>query len=277
MSILQTGCKSLPVSHQDNYSFFVAGHTYGSPSRKLPGLHPPFVTEFDTIKAFPNMSFGVLTGDIVYYSRDTFWDQVDQELNDFNLPTYFATGNHDEGHKAVYKNRYGRTFYTFEHGQDLFLVLNPGLGGWNIWNDQLSFLKSQLEHTTQYKHIFVFAHHVLWSDPLDKNSLLKPNSYDGRAPTINFWTEVMPLFYATQRPVYIFAGDVGANYRSTKFSLNHHQNVHFLASGMGNLQKDNYLLVEVNKNQGVSIFIRWIQGHKTERLNMDDNNDILIR
>jgi len=239
--LLLTSCRSLHFDQQDSYCFFVAGHTYGSPSRKMPGLHPPFVADFDTIKSHSNISFGVLTGDIVYYSRDTFWDKVDQELSYLNMPIHFAAGNHDEGHKSIYKNRYGRTYYTFTQGEDLFLILNPGLGGWNIWNEQLDFLKTALKKTNKYEHIFVFCHQVLWSDPSDPRNIYKPNSYDGRSPTINFWTEIMPLFHATQRPVYLFAGDVGANYKTKAFSSIQHKNVQLLASGMGNKHTDNYL------------------------------------
>lgn len=114
------------------YSFIVAGHTYGSPQHKKPGLHPPFVTDFNYIRNLRNMSFGVFTGDIVYRSHDDYWNQVDDELCQLSMPVYFTACNHEVGHKDPYKKRYGRTYYSFTQEQDLIIVLNPGLGGWNI-------------------------------------------------------------------------------------------------------------------------------------------------
>lgn len=204
-------------SKNKDYSFFVAGHTYGAPQRLGVGLHPPFVASFDSLKQYPNLSFGLLAGDIVRKSRDSFWNAVDQQLATLSVPTYFAAGNHDEGHKELYSSRYGKPFYSFTQGKDLFIVLNPGLGGWNIWHDQLDFLQTTLQKAKAYNHIFICLHHVLWYQTKDCN--LRPNSLAAKNPEINFWTAVMPLLYATERPVYLFAGDVGANRQATAFSM----------------------------------------------------------
>ena len=70
-----SGCADSPPRP---YSFFVAGHTYGLKEKAVPGLHMPFVAQFDYLNQYPDMRFGVLTGDIVYYSNDTSWNNVDQ-------------------------------------------------------------------------------------------------------------------------------------------------------------------------------------------------------
>ena len=242
------------------YSFFVAGHTYGVKEKPVPGLHMPFVADFDNINNYPNLSFGVLTGDIVYYSRDTSWDNVDRQLADLDVPIYFTTGNHDEGHKTIYKERYGIKYYSFEQGADLCIVLNPGLGGWNIWNEQMDFLKAQMERAPNYEHVFLFFHHLVWWDASNEYRNFRPNSQDGRAPTVNFLPEVLPMLQACGRPVYCFAGDVGAAGQPTVFFADRRENVYLIASGMGNQRKDNYLLVDVHPETGVEIKIRWLQG-----------------
>ncbi len=260
--LLLSACKAPPKA----YSFFVAGHVYGSSARKAPGLHPPFVADFETIRSYPAMRFGVFTGDIVYYSRDEFWDAVDRDVDSLGVKVHFTTGNHDEGHKSPYKDRYGRTYYSFEQERDLCIVLNPGLGGWNIWKDQMVFLKEQLSKASSYRNIFVFFHHVLWWARDNDYRHLKINSLDGRTPTINFWPEVVPLLQACGKPVYLFAGDVGASLQKTILFADKYDNLHFLASGMGNMVKDNYLLVEVDANKEVKVFVRWLQGNKLERV-----------
>ena len=264
--LLIGGCKKRSIQ---TYRFFVAGHVYGSPQRKAPGLHPPFVKDFDYLRQQPQMRFGVFTGDIVYYSRDTFWDAVDRQVEDLGWPVHFAAGNHDEGHRSPYKERYGRTYYSFEQEGDLFLVLNPGLNGWNIRGEQLAFLKKQLARAGKYHNIFLFFHHLLWWSPDNKYQPWPPNSLDGRAPEINFWPEVIPLLRQTGRPVYCFAGDLGANSQRSPFFADREGPVHFIASGMGNLREDNYLVVEVARDKKVQVKVRWIQKDLVQPINWE--------
>ena len=129
----------------------------------------------------------------------------------------FAAGNHDQGQKSPYKERYGLTYYHFEKANDLFIVLDPGLNGWNIKGAQMDFLQTQLAKAKNYRHIFVFFHQLLWWSPDNEYASYQPNSLDGRSPEVNFWDEVMPLFSSCGRPVYCFAGDVGAHGLSPSF------------------------------------------------------------
>jgi hypothetical protein len=59
-----------------DYSFFVAGHTYGAPGINNIGLHPPFEDFYDTINTYPKLLSGFLTGDIVLTSNDQNWNEV---------------------------------------------------------------------------------------------------------------------------------------------------------------------------------------------------------
>ena len=53
LAIFTSGCheKKPPEKKELEYSFFVAGHVYGTPSRKdnNKGLHPPFKEKIDFI------------------------------------------------------------------------------------------------------------------------------------------------------------------------------------------------------------------------------------
>ena len=63
-----------------NYSFFIAGHTYGTPGVDNEGVHPPFRNKFDFIKDDESLNFGVFTGDIVPVGTIQNWDEIDQNI-----------------------------------------------------------------------------------------------------------------------------------------------------------------------------------------------------
>jgi predicted phosphodiesterase len=241
----------------------VAGHTYGSPTDTLPGLHSPFVNDFSFIRSISNIEFGVFTGDIVYRSEADYWQKVDEQIEVLKVPVYFTAGNHDEGQKPLYQQRYGKTYYRFYVHNDLFVVLDPGLHGWNIKGDQLDFLKEALENSNSFDQVFIFMHHVLWWEERGKYPDLIINSLDGRATDINFFSAIEPMLRKVDKPIYIFTGDVGATPEQTSFFYDHYDNITLVASGMGNMIQDNYLLVDVGHEKNVSLSIRWIKEKTT--------------
>lgn len=142
-----------PISH----SFFIAGHTYGSPGVDNEGLHPAFKNKFNLIQNDESVDFGILTGDIVITGTEQNWNEVDVDLNELGLPVYFAAGNHDMTDRALFESRHGQTYYSFVHQSDLFIVLDPNIDEWNISGDQLQFLQGVLNDEVQnINNIFVF-------------------------------------------------------------------------------------------------------------------------
>ena len=81
-SLIVISCKKKtpPPESLNLYSFFVAGHTYGKPGGDGLGFHPAFKNEFNFIRSYPNISFGILTGDIVQQSNEESWDAIDDEI-----------------------------------------------------------------------------------------------------------------------------------------------------------------------------------------------------
>jgi hypothetical protein len=261
-SIVFVSCKS----KYSGFSFFVAGHVYGSPYDTAYQIHPPFNAESKFLQAYPNIEFGVFTGDIVRKSVKSNWDSVDVFVKDLGMPVYFAVGNHDEGHKELYAARYGKTYYSWKNNENLFIVLNPLLYGWIINGEQLSFLKEELKAANQFKNIFIFLHQVLWEDPGKNVFGIRPNSYEGRADSINFNSEILPLLQDTQKPVFIFAGDVGATLEHTAIAVSYNENVTFMASGMGSRKNDNYIIVDVDPNGQVKLNLRWMENKAVHQI-----------
>ncbi|MGB0864006.1 MAG: metallophosphoesterase family protein [Saprospiraceae bacterium] len=242
-----------------NYSFFVAGHTYGSPGVNNPGLHPPFEAFYDTINNYSEMSMGFLTGDIVQSSTVQNWNEVDTSLKRLEMPIYFAFGNHDMQDRTLVENRYGTTYSTFIKENDLFIILDPNLANWNIEGEQLDFLKNTLNEVgSDINNIFVFFHQLIW---LKDNHVLnnnEPNSFEDKADVLSFWTELEPRFNDLNKPVFLFAGDVGAVAHSPSLMYYKEKNLTYISSGMGYIGTDNFLIVEVSDNGQVDMKPVWL-------------------
>ncbi len=235
------------------YSFFVAGHTYGQPGIKS-GLHPPFKKKFDYIRNRPEIKFGVFTGDIVAANPTADdWDKVDADIETLGLPVYFAVGNHDMENRELFESRYGDTYYSFSFQNDLFIVIDPNIDGWNISGEQMEFLKRTLhENREKTDNIFVSFHQLLWWKNNSIYTAYRPNSFEGKADTINFWTEVEPLFKNLQNQVFMFAGDVGAGNWAADFMYDKYGNISLIASGMGEGEGDNFIVANVHEDKSVS-------------------------
>ena len=251
------------------YSFIVAGHTYGKPGVNNEGLHPPFKEKFEFIRKRKSIKFGVFTGDIVMESTPHDWNEVDEDIASLGIPIHFAPGNHDLLNKKLFLERYaikGKTYYSFEFNKDQFIILDPNIDRWNITGDQLDFLKSTLDESTKHKNnIFVFFHQVIWWDNRYGFKSIKPNSLSGRGESTNFWRDIVPLFNGLSNKVYMFAGDVGAFASHVPIYYNY-SNMSLIASGMGGGEHDNFLVVNVinDKEHSVAIDLVWLNksGHR---------------
>lgn len=240
-------------AQQNSYSFFVAGHTNGQPGVKN-GIHPPFKEKFEYIRSRPEIKFGIFTGDIVAANpKAEDWDKVDADLDTLGLPVHFTVGNHDMENRELYESRYGNTYYSFSHQNDLFIVLDPNLNQWNITGAQLEFLKNTLNsNTSTTNNIFVLFHQLLWWKPNNVYANIGPNSFEGRADSINFWSEVEPLFTKLPNEVFMFSGDVGAGSWAVDFMYDKYDNISLIASGMGEGPGDNFIVVNILENNSVT-------------------------
>lgn len=247
--------------HEAPYSFFVAGHTYGAPGGTNQGLHPPFLKEFSRLNADSSILFGVLTGDMVRKSDTASWDAVDKELMDLHKKVYFCPGNHDTYNRQLYEDRYGKTFYSFRHEKDLFIVLDGSLDRWNISGEQKDFLLREVEGAKEeINNIFIFIHQLVWWDENNVFSSVKLNWPPYTPDTTNYWSEIEPLLKGASIPVFIFAGDLGASTKASPVMYFVDQNVSYIASGMGSIKDDNYIIVSSMGKGKVNFELRALGG-----------------
>jgi len=260
-------CLSCSNQNINNYSFFVAGHVYGTPGNPICGIHPPFKRKLNEYIKMQPFDFGVFTGDIVISGTEDQWNCIERDIAELKTKVYFAAGNHDMINRPLFEQRYGKTYYSFNYHNDLFLILDPNIDHWNISGNQLLFLQDEIIEYKNNGNIFIFFHEVLWWDKNNKyNDEIIMNSIYDRAENINFWSVIIPILEHSEKQVYLFAGDVGATSISTAFYYDKHANIHLLASGMGNIDTENFLNVKVMEKGKVFIEAIELNTNKTYKL-----------
>lgn len=238
------------------YSFFVAGHTYGSPGADNPGVHPPFLAEFTDLNEDSCLQFGIFSGDIVRKSDTASWDAVDRQLEELNKKVYFCPGNHDTYNRELYESRYGKTYYSFQHARDLFIILDGSLDRWNISGAQLEFFMQALgKAQNDIENVFVVIHQLVWWDEHNIFSEVDLNWPPYTPDTTNYWGEIEPLLQECPSPVYILAGDLGASTKASPLMYYPDRNITYIGSGMGSIEFDNYLIIRSEGKGKVKIEI----------------------
>lgn len=267
--ISMVSCKE---TEQKDFSFFIAGHTYGDPLKKggNNGLYKPFTNKIPLINSQNNMEFGVLLGDVVW--KPNKWQQAKADISKFNMPIYVARGNHD-GPLDKFEADFGKSYKSFVLNDNLFVILDPNIDKWNISNEQLVFLKNRLRiEGKNVKNIFIFCHQVIWWSK-DKSPIPRPNSLQNKAETPNYWSVIEPILRESEKPVYLFAGDVGAFSKERKkknhiieYSYQNTDNITYISSGMGGGVRDNFVIVDVSKEGIVSFRLIHLNGNDINSL-----------
>jgi hypothetical protein len=103
------------------------------------------------------------------------WDEFDGYVKRFEMPFFYAAGNHDLTNKtmvAKWGERYGKRYYSFTYKGVLFLVLcseNPPNMG-TIDKEQQDWVAKTVNANKDAKWTFVFLHKPIWTaKDLDKN------------------------------------------------------------------------------------------------------------
>ena len=232
------------------YSFYVAGHAYGAHAGTNLGLHPPFLKKLKENKDSTLMGL-FLTGDIVNYSTTASWNQVDRELSELGINSFFVMGNHDNNTigKQVFINKHGGLYYYFVYSNELYIVLNSTESDRSISKTQLEFLDNIFANTdANWERAFIFFHEVIWNSN-EKYKQVRSNSrsrYSQLVNISNFWTDVYPRLAALpEKKFYLFSGDVGGNPDAIPAFYDRWENVTLLSSGMGEVADENFMKVNV--------------------------------
>ncbi len=242
-------------------TILIAGHTYGIADHTNNATYPKllYALEAETKKNFNEhvkVDTLILAGDIVKEARIKNFLEVEEKLKRFTHKLLVAPGNHDYGPKVLGNEQnqtdfirvFKKTFQKFVIENNLFLILDTATNTGNITEEQINFIKKELDGANSLNNIFVITHHIIWSDMAVKSGFkvepnpdfIKNNNFD----------EVLSIFekLKLKHNIYFFAGDLGVAPIHTKLFCEKIDNIHYIGTGMGNGRLDNYIKLKISKD-----------------------------
>ena len=104
-----------------------------------------------------NLDFFIIVGDLVNQPEDSELGWALDFVKEFEVPVYVVVGNHElfnNGYE-IYRTSFGKTNYSFEYGNDLFLMLDAADQG--ISREVFDFARSELT-SKAYDNKFIYTH-----------------------------------------------------------------------------------------------------------------------
>ncbi len=177
-----------------------------------------------------NVLFAIDVGDLVYDGNKNKFKFFLDQVKSFKVPFLTVIGNHElkENGLANYYRIFGRPYYSFNIGNNFFIVLDDA-NEKNIDAWQMVWLKDQLEKSQNFKNRFVFMHVPLYDprSPKEKhvfNISLKNSSqakllndlFDKYKVTMLFCSHLHGYYQGRwQKTPYIITGGAGAELSGT--------------------------------------------------------------
>ena len=240
------------------FSFIAVGHIYGTieGDDRLPDQ-----ALLSAIPAINRMqpAFLVSLGDMVKHNEPEDFSILNQTmLERFEFPVFNTVGNHDVMDRSFYETTYGQTYFTFDYGSARLIFLDTEKKACDLSAAQVDMLKGAVQHALRdsgIRYLFVFMHRTLFFKNENlatlKDRLAGPNGW-GCYSQGGFWDlmDDVLLPAAIQKPVYLFAGDVGAWGNLTPYYERHPEaSLTMIMTGLGDTSQDNMIYVRVDDTQ----------------------------
>lgn len=268
----------LPENDPNEFDFFVAGHIYGSQQIKDRQPDAALLAALPAIsQASPD--FLVSLGDMVEQSNEEEFGLLESTfLSQVSFSVFNTVGNHDVADRSLYETRYGNTFFTFKYGPARLVFLDTERARCKLDERQTYVLSTAVGSALRdrdVRYVFVFMHKTFFfqNEVLagKKDLTVGPNEWKcyGSKPFRALMDEVL-IPAAAQKPVYLFAGDVGAWGNMTPYYEQHPDAaLTMLMTGLGDTDRDNILHVHVDEAQ-VTVESILLNGMRTQPLEQFD-------
>jgi hypothetical protein len=239
----------------EDFSFFVVGHLYGTTEQddRLPDQ--ALLSAIPTING-AKPAFMVSLGDMVMHQDPEDFSLLNQTLlKNFTFPFFNTVGNHDVLDRSYYETTYGPTFFTFDYGPARLVFLDTEKKECDLSSQQVDMLKGSVQKALRNqntRYIFIFMHKTLFfkNDTLaaQRDRQASPNGwrcYD--QGSFGDLLEDILLPAAQKKPVYLFAGDVGAWGNLTPYyERSPESDLTMIMTGLGDTSQDNMIQVHVD-------------------------------
>ncbi len=236
-----------------SYSFIVSGHFHGQSSNTSTFPAATLLANIDTLNAMKPL-FLMSLGDMFIDVDETYIDHYKNSFfSKINFPLFNSVGNHDLSNGNLYEKVYGKTFYSFEVGHELFIVLNTELNDGSIKGEQLEFLetgltKSKIEHI---KNIFIFTHRPIWAERIEKYNKLFLENTRTEIGKNNFTEDVLPLLtdFSKDKNIVWISGSMGGGPASFFYDKNNELNITFMQTAIRDVPRDAVLKININEGK----------------------------
>ena len=181
---LLSGCVRVrETPTEDRFSFVTIGDSRSGEAIVQPQAYRDCIEQINRLSHRP--AFVINVGDLILGYTDERelilkeWEAFDRVTQGIKVPVHLVPGNHDvwnEQSYAIFLDRYGPTYYSFDYRNSHFVVLSSEEQGEGevskITGTQLKWLAGDLEKHKAAVHTFVFVHKPIWSGQrgLDKGS-----------------------------------------------------------------------------------------------------------
>jgi hypothetical protein len=236
------------VNDDNNYSFLVGGHFHGSSFNVSGFPAASLLANIETLNS-DSASFLISTGDLFLDIRNNIPTYQRSFFNKLKIPLLNAVGNHDVS-GDVYNTNFGKTWFQFVIGTELFIVLDAEINDGSIKGEQLKFLTDALEtnchESSAIKNVFIFSHRPIWTDGNEKLSTIFLDNTQADFGT-NFKSDILPIVkkYSSKTALYWFSGSLGANAPASFFYYKDDNKITYIQSAIRDLPRDGIIQVNI--------------------------------
>jgi hypothetical protein len=241
-----------------DYSFIVSGHFHGRSESLSTFPAGTVLGNIDTLNALHPL-FLMSLGDLFLNVNDIHVQHYQKSLFDkLKMPLFNSVGNHDLSNGNRYEKEYGKSFFSFIHNTELFIVLNTEVNDGDIKGEQLEMLKTAIADASRQaiRHIFIFSHRPVWSEGHPVYSKLFKDNTKSQIGLPNYKKEIQPLIEHSSIPIYWISGSLGDGPASFFYDKDP-SGITFMQTAIRDLPRDAVLIVQVKAGnisfQGVSL------------------------